>query len=117
MATELHQLKAEDLRAYDAAGLRETEGEIRKALVGIRMDIYTAKSAHAAKIKGLRRSLARLLTVKNASGKKTAAKTAAPKAAAAAPKAKKAAAPKAKKPAGETKAKSAKATKTATKSK
>jgi ribosomal protein L29 len=117
MATELHQLKAEDIRALDAAALKETEGEIRKALVGIRMDIYTAKSAHAAKIKGLKKSLARLLTVRNAGAKKVVAKPAAPKAAAA-PKAKKAAAaPKAKKAAGETKAKAAKSTKTATKSK
>lgn len=60
---ELHKLTAEEIRGLDAAKLREVEGDIRKQLVGIRMDIYTAKSAHASKIKGMRKSLARVLTV------------------------------------------------------
>lgn len=72
---ELHQLSAEEIRGFDPAKIRETEGEIRQALVTIRMDIYTAKNQHTAKIRGLRKSLARLLTVK------TAIKAAAPKAA------------------------------------
>ncbi len=73
---ELHQLSAEEIRGFDAAKMRETEGEIRQELVKIRMDIYTAKNQHTGKIRGLRKSLARLLTVKTA----TAVKTAKPKA-------------------------------------
>ncbi len=120
---ELHQLSAEEIKGFDAAKLKETEGEIRQSLVTIRMDIYTAKNQHTAKIRGLRKSLARLLTVKNATAVKTAkpkaAKVAAP--AKAAPKAAKApkaeAAPKAKaeKPAKD--AKSVAKAKTSTKKK
>lgn len=109
MANELHKLKIADMRAFDAAQFRETEQEIRRELVKIRMDIYTAKSASGAKVRGLRTSLARLLTVANEKGLRKAAKVAAapkapkaaakPKAAKAAPAAKAEKAPAAKKPA------------------
>lgn len=107
---ELHQLSSEEIRGFDAARIKEAEGEIRQALVTIRMDIYTAKNQHTAKIRGLRKSLARLLTVKNASAPK-AARVAAPKAAKAAAPAK--AAPKAAKPAKTEAAPKAKAEKPA----
>ena len=108
---DLHKLTTEEIRGFDAAKLRETENDVRRAMVNIRMDIYTSRNQHTAKIRGLRKSLARLLTVKNqaAVGAPKAAKAAAPKADAA-PKAEKAA----KKPA-KAKAKSAAKTKTATK--
>lgn len=108
---ELHKMSTEDLRALDAAKLRETEVEIRRELVGMRMDIYTAKAATAGKTKGLKRTLARLLTIRNAS--RPAAPT--PKAKApAAPKAPKAkAAPKAPKAEAAPKAAAAKAPKAA----
>jgi ribosomal protein L29 len=111
---ELHQLTAEEIRGYDAGKMTETEGEIRKALLDIRMDIYTARSQHAAKLRGLKKSLARLLTVrtvqtaaaakaKPAAAKKPVAaaapKAAKAKAAPAAAKAKASAADKAAKPA------------------
>ena len=92
---ELHKMKMADVRGIDASKIRETEKEIRLELAKIRMDIYTAKSAHAGKIKGLKTALARLLTVETELNR---AKPKAPKApkAAAAPKAPKAAkAPKA----------------------
>jgi len=75
---ELHKLTAEDIRGFDAAKLKETETEIRREMVNVRMDIYTAKGQTAGKVVGLRRALARLLTVKNAAPRP--AKVAAPKA-------------------------------------
>lgn len=80
---ELHQLTSEEIRGFDAAKIKETEGELRQELVKIRMDIYTAKNQHTSKIRGLKKSLARLLTIKTASAVKApkAAKVAAPKAA------------------------------------
>ena len=92
---ELHKLSTADLRGQEATKLGETETSIRKELGKIRMDIYTARNQHTAKIRGLRKTLARLLTVRH----EVAAKTPkAPKAAKAvvAPKAKpaKAVAPK-----------------------
>ncbi len=70
---ELHKLSIDNIKEHDSAKLRETEAEIRKELVNIRMDIYTARNQHTAKIRGLKKSLARLLTVKNQAAK--AAKT------------------------------------------
>ena len=66
---ELFKLTADELKGYDAAKLRETEKDIRRELVNIRMDIYTPLNQHTGKIRGLRRSLARLLTVKGLLGK------------------------------------------------
>lgn len=62
---ELHKLTSADLKGLDVTKLRETENDLRKQLVDIRMDVYAAKAASAAKVKGLRRSLARLLTFGN----------------------------------------------------
>ncbi len=62
---ELTKLSAKDIRAYDKAQLRETEHLVRRELLNVRMDIYTAKSTHGAKVQRLRKTLARLLTVKN----------------------------------------------------
>lgn len=61
---ELHQLTAEEIRGFDSAKINETEGDIRRALVTIRMDIYTAKNQHTSKIRGLKKSLARVMTVR-----------------------------------------------------
>ena len=68
---ELHKLSTDEIRGWDTARLAETEGEVRRSLAAIRMDIYTAKSANAGKLRGLRKSLARLKTVKNEKGKKS----------------------------------------------
>lgn len=110
---ELHQLTAEEIRGFDAGKMTETEHEIRKALLDIRMDIYTARSQHGAKLRGLKKSLARLLTVRTVQTAAVAkAKPVAKKpVAAAAPKAPKAkaATAKAKAPAADKAAKPAKA--------
>ena len=60
---ELHKLDMETIKGYDSARLREAEAEVRKEMVTIRMDIYTARNQHTAKIRGLKKSLARLMTV------------------------------------------------------
>ena len=119
---ELHQLSAEEIRGFDAGKMRETEGEIRQELVKIRMDIYTAKNQHTGKIRGLKKSLARLLTIKTATALKTVKPKAPASAKATAGKPAKAAAPKvAKAPKAEAKApkaeKAAKAPKTEAKAK
>ena len=62
---ELHKLKAEDIRSWEPAKLKESADEIRHELAKIRMDIYTAKAQQSAKFRGLKKSLARLLTVSN----------------------------------------------------
>lgn len=72
---ELHKLSVENIKEFDSAKIRETEADIRKELVNIRMDIYTARNQQTAKIRGLKKSLARLLTLEN-QGKKAAVKPA-----------------------------------------
>lgn len=106
---DLHKMKIADIRGLEGSKSRETEQEIRRELVKMRMDIYTAKSAQGAKSRGLRTALARLLTVRAeeaAKQPKQAAKAKAPAApkAKAEPKAKAVAAPKAEKTPKATKA-------------
>lgn len=68
---ELHKLTADTIKDFDSDKIRETETDIRKELVTIRMDIYTARNQHTAKIRGLKKSLARLLTLKSQQAAKT----------------------------------------------
>lgn len=65
---ELHKLKSDDIRGWDTAKRLETERDVRRALVTIRMDILSPKTQHGAKIRGLKKSLARLLTVRTEVG-------------------------------------------------
>jgi len=62
---ELHKLAADEIRGWDQDRANEAENEIRLELANIRMDIYTAKTQTAPKVRGLKRSLARILTVRN----------------------------------------------------
>ena len=73
---ELFKLTADELKGYDAVKLRETETAIRHQLVNIRMDIYTPLNQHTGKIRGLRKALARVLTLKGAQAKVPVAKAA-----------------------------------------
>lgn len=73
---ELHQLTTEELRGYDAGKMRETEKDIRRALVDIRMAVYAPRGANTAKVRGLRKALARLHTLRHqAAGSKQSVKT------------------------------------------
>ncbi len=67
---EFKKLTAAEMRSYEAARLRQTENEVRKELASIRMDIYTAKSQQTGKIRGLKKALARLMTVRNQNTRK-----------------------------------------------
>jgi ribosomal protein L29 len=110
MAFELHKLSSDEIRGLDAAKIKDTERDIRRELVTMRMDIYKAPNQHTGKVRGLKRSLARLLTVVAEKNKTTA--KAAPKAPAAAKKPAAAAPKKAKAPAeAKPEAKKAKSTK------
>lgn len=60
---DLHKLKTEEIRSWEPAKLRETENEIRLEMANIRMDIYSAQSNSSGKVSGLKKSLARVLTV------------------------------------------------------
>ncbi len=63
---DLQKLSINDIKGFDAVKLRETEKAVRKALLDVRMDIYTAENKHTGKIRGLRKTLARVLTVAGA---------------------------------------------------
>ena len=78
---DLHKIPTEELRGYDSNRRREIVGQLRRELHNIRMDIFSARAQHSAKIRGLKKTLARLLTFEAAGSKGTVAKkepTAAP---------------------------------------
>ena len=58
-------IKTGELRSLDAAGLRTAENYIRKEMANLRMDIYSASALSSGKNKKLKKSLARVLTVKS----------------------------------------------------
>jgi ribosomal protein L29 len=94
---DLHKIPVSEMRSFDKARLSDIRHQIQRELVKIRMDIYTARAQHAGKVRGLKKTLARLLTVTTeamrasggavaskpavATAKKAPAKKAAPKAA------------------------------------
>ena len=57
------KLKADELRSKDLGELQVAAHEVRKSLALIRMDIYTAAAVNTGKVKKLKKSLARILTV------------------------------------------------------
>ena len=75
---DLHKILIEDIRTMDAAALRETETNIRRELLVIRMDIYNPPTQSLAKKRALRRNLARVLTIRNKSVKSAVATPKAP---------------------------------------
>jgi len=62
---ELNKINAETLRNYDTSKLNDVELDIRSQMLRLRMDIYTEKAKNSAKMKGLKRGLARTLTIRN----------------------------------------------------
>ncbi len=68
---ELHKLTAEEIRSWDADRFAEASSEIKKSLADVRMDIFSAKSQSAAKVNGLKKSLARMATIQNEIKRKT----------------------------------------------
>jgi ribosomal protein L29 len=57
------KLTADELRSKDLGELQTASYEVRKSLAQIRMDIYTAPAVNTGKVKKLKKSLARILTV------------------------------------------------------
>ena len=60
---ELIKVQVDELRGFEATRLKQMEDDVRKELLGIRMDIYTPKGSQAGKIRGLRKTLARVKSV------------------------------------------------------
>lgn len=58
-------IKTGELRSLDAAGLKSAEIDIRKEMASLRMDVYSASALSSGKNKKLKKSLARVLTVKS----------------------------------------------------
>lgn len=94
---DLQKLKSEEIRGFDAKRSAEVEGQVRRALLDARMDIYNPAARGSAKIRGLKRTLARVLTLRGAAAAGTKPAKAAKPAAKAAPKKAKAPAKTAKK--------------------
>jgi ribosomal protein L29 len=63
---DLHKMKSEEIRGFDAKRSAEVEGQVRRALLDVRMDIYNPAARGSAKIRGLKRTLARILTLRGA---------------------------------------------------
>lgn len=59
---ELAKIKKEEIKGFDIQRLRELEGEIRRELAMLRMDLYSEQRQHAGKAKSLKKNLARVLT-------------------------------------------------------
>jgi ribosomal protein L29 len=53
-----------ELRGYEKGRVNETEKAIRKELLNIRMEIFKAAAVNSGKKRQLKKTLARLLTVK-----------------------------------------------------
>jgi len=53
----------EEIRSKDAKELISAEQEVRKQLVDLRMDVYTAAATNVGTIRKLRKTLARIKTV------------------------------------------------------
>lgn len=59
------KVTTEELRGVEASDLKVAEREVRKQLADLRMDVYTASAVNSGKSSRLKKTLARILTVKN----------------------------------------------------
>jgi ribosomal protein L29 len=59
---DFNKLNVKEIRALDAKKVGETVKNLRKELVGLRMDVYNAGPQSKTKARNLRKTLARLLT-------------------------------------------------------
>jgi len=69
---DLHKLKSEEIRGFDAVRSVELEHQVRRALHDARMDIYNPAARAGGRIRGLKRTLARLLTLRTPATKSVA---------------------------------------------
>jgi ribosomal protein L29 len=61
---DLQKIHVDELKDLDVTRLNQTAKEIREKIFETRMDIYKPSGMNSGKLRGLRRSLARVLTVK-----------------------------------------------------
>ena len=59
------KLLIDDIRGFELARLNEIEEEVRLELINVRMDIFQASAKHVGTIRGLKKTLARVLTVQS----------------------------------------------------
>jgi len=59
-----------DIRSFESPRLKEVEREVRRELANVRMDIYTAPTAHTGNIRKLKKALARVMTVQTEKNRK-----------------------------------------------
>ena len=62
---EMHKAKIDELRGLSPEQRRDTTDDVRKELANMRMDIYTAGTQNKARRRGLKKTLARLLTIQS----------------------------------------------------
>jgi ribosomal protein L29 len=60
---DMNKLKTKEIQAMDSKKLLDSAKNIRKELVGLRMDVYNAGPKAKSKARNLRKTLARVLTV------------------------------------------------------
>ena len=60
---DFNKLKVKEIRAFDAKKIGDTVKNLRKELVGLRMDVYNAGPQAKTQARNMRKTLARLLTV------------------------------------------------------
>jgi ribosomal protein L29 len=67
---DLTKLATAEIRNFDAPKLREVERDIRRELLNVRMDIFTAPATYTGKVRNLKLSLARIRTVQTERARK-----------------------------------------------
>lgn len=60
---EIQKMAMDDIRKLERANLKEVADDVRRELAQIRMDVYTAAATNVGKIRGLKKTLARVMTV------------------------------------------------------
>ncbi len=59
---DLHKISMADIKGMEQARLKELEGEVRKEVALSRMDITGSDPARGSKVRGFKKSLARIKT-------------------------------------------------------
>ena len=61
---DILEIKMSDINSSDPAQLKDIEKDVRKQLAEVRLDVYTNPASFTGKIRKLKKTLARVLTVK-----------------------------------------------------
>ena len=62
---DILKLTTEEIRGFAATQMNDVEVDIRKQLAEIKMDVYASPAVHTGNVRKLKKSLARVLTVKS----------------------------------------------------